>query len=137
MMWALAVSIAFSASAQKLKDAEVPVAVKTSFAKQYPGAVTKWEKEDGKYEANFKQAGKTMSALFESNGVFTESEIDIKVANLPATVLAYVKANYKGKAIKESAKITKANGNINYEAEVNGIDIIFDGKGKFIKEVKD
>ena len=137
MMSVLAVSIAFSACAQKLKDADVPVAVKTSFAKQYPGAVTKWEKEDGKYEANFKKDGNTMSAMFAPNGVFTESEIDIKVANLPATVLAYVKANYKGKAIKESAKITKANGTINYEAEVNGIDIIFDGKGKFIKEVKD
>ena len=137
MMWTLAVSIALSASAQKLKDVEVPVAVKTSFAKQYPGAVTKWEKEDGKYEANFKQAGKTMSALFESNGVFTESEIDIKVANLPTTVLAYVKANYKGKTIKEGAKITKADGTVNYEAEVNGRDVMFDANGKFIKEVKD
>ncbi len=137
MMSALAVSIAFSACAQKLKDADVPVAVKTSFAKQYPGAVTKWEKEDGKYEANFKKDGKTMSAMFEPNGVFTESEIDIKVADLPATVLAYVKANYKGKTIKEGAKITKADGTVNYEAEVNGMDVMFDANGKFIKEVKD
>jgi len=90
MMSALAVSIAFSACAQKLKDADVPVAVKTSFTKQYPGAVTKWAKEDGKYEANFKKDGNVMSAIFEPNGVFTESEIDIKVANLPATVLAYL-----------------------------------------------
>jgi hypothetical protein len=78
-----------------------------------------------------------MSAMFAPNGVFTESEIDIKVANLPATVLAYVKANYKGKTIKEGAKITKADGTVNYEAEVNGMDVMFDANGKFIKEVND
>ena len=137
MMSVLAVSIAFSACAQKLKEADVPVAVKTSFTKQYPGTVAKWEKEDGKYEAGFKKDGNSMSVLFESNGTMTESEVDIKVADLPATVLAYVQENYKGKKIKEGAKITKADGTVNYEAEVNGMDVIFDANGKFIKEVKD
>ena len=43
----------------------------------------------------------------------------------------------KGKNIKEGAKITKADGTVNYEAEVNGTDVIFDASGKFIKEAKD
>ena len=126
-------SIAFTASAQKTDAGKVPAAVKTSFAKQYPGVATKWEKENGKYEASFKKDGNTMSALFEKNGTMTESETDIKVSALPAAVLAYVKANYKGKTIKEGAKITKADGTVMYEAEVDGKDVIFDNNGKFVK----
>jgi hypothetical protein len=40
-----------------------------------------------------------------------------------------VEKNYKGATIKETAKSQKANGEINYEAEVNGKDLIFDSKG--------
>ena len=123
--------------AQKLDASKVPEVVKTAFAKQYPGTVAKWEKEGNKYEAGFKQNGNSMSVLFQENGTMTESEMDIKISELPATVLAYVKEHYKGKSIKEGAKITKADGTIMYEAEVNGKDVIFDANGKFLKEMKD
>ena len=137
MIMAFAVSsIGFAASAQKIKTDQVPAKVKTSFAKQYPGAEVKWEKEAGNYEASFIKDGSVMSALYEANGTMTESEKDIKVSELPATVLAYVKANYKGKTVKEAAIITKADGTTTYEAEINGKDVIFDANGKFIKEMK-
>jgi Putative beta-lactamase-inhibitor-like, PepSY-like len=128
---------AFFVNAQKMDASKVPAAVKAGFSKQYPGVTAKWEKEIGKYEANFKQNGNTMSALFEANGTMIESEMDIAVSALPAAVLAYVKVHYKGKSIKEGAKITKADGTVNYEAEVNGKDVIFDAGGKFLKEAKD
>jgi len=137
MMSAWFVTIAFAACAQKLDAAKVPAAVKASFTKQYPGVTPKWEMEDGKYEASFKKGSEAMSAMFEPNGTFTESEADIKVAALPAAVLAYIKEHYKGKIIKEGAKITKADGTVNYEAEVNGKDVIFDMNGNFLKEMKD
>ena len=137
MLPAFVAAIGFSACGQKITADKVPAAVKVSFAKKYPGAVAKWEKEGGKYEAGFKENGNTMSALFEAGGAMTESEMDIKVNTLPAAVLAYVKQNYPGKTIKEGAKITKADGTINYEAEVSGTDVIFDAKGKFLKEVKE
>ena len=136
MMSALIAVIGFSACAQKLDASKVPDAVKAAFAKKYPGITAKWEKEDGRYEAGFKQNSNTMSALFEANGTMTESEMDIKVGDLPASVQAYVKDHYKGKNIKEGAKITKADGTVNYEAEVDGKDVIFDSNGKFLKEVK-
>ncbi len=137
MMMVFAVSsIGFAACAQKIKADQVPAKVKASFAKQYPGTEVTWEKEAGKFEAGFKKDGSVMSALYEANGSMTESEKDIKVSALPATVLAYVKANYKGKTIKEAAIITKADGTVTYEAEVNGKDVIFDSNGKFIKEMK-
>jgi Skp family chaperone for outer membrane proteins len=131
-------AIAFQAKAQKLDASKVPATVKAAFAKQYPKITSvKWEMEDGKYEASFKQDGKSMSTLQDSNGNITETEVDIKVADLPASVTSYVKQHYKGKAIKEGARITKANGEINYEAEVGGTDVIFDANGKFIKEEKE
>lgn len=127
----------FCATAQKLKASKVPEIVKASFAKQYPGITAAWEKEGGKYEAGFKKNSSTMSALFEPNGTMTESEISIKASVLPVAALAYVKKHYKGKSIKEGAKITKADGTINYEAEVNGKDVIFDAKGNFLKVTRD
>ena len=129
--------INIAASAQNIQAAKVPAKVKTTFAKQYPGTAVKWEKENNKYEASFSKDGNVMSALYEANGTMTESEKDIKVTSLPATVLAYVKANYKGKTIKEAAIITKADGTVTYEAQVSGKDLIFDANGKFIKEMKD
>ena len=78
-----------------------------------------------------------MSVLITPAGVITETEMDIKISTLPAVVQNYLKEHYTGKEIKEAAKITKADGTINYEAEVGGTDIIFGADGKFIKETKD
>lgn len=127
----------FTACGQKTDASKVPAAVKASFAKKFPGVTVRWEKENNQYEAGFKQNGKTMSALFETNGTLTETEMDIKASSLPAAVLSYIKEHYNGKVIKEAAKITKADGTVNYEAEVSGKDVIFDSNGKFLKEVKD
>jgi uncharacterized lipoprotein NlpE involved in copper resistance len=119
------------------KHINVPVAVKNSFVKLYPGTNAKWEKEDAKYESNFKRDGHNMSALFAEDGSLEETEMDIAISDLPATVAEYVKAHHTGATIKEAAKITKANGDINYEAEVKGTDLIFDNDGNFIKGQKD
>ena len=136
-MAVVGISMAISACAQKLDASQVPAAVKASFEKKYPGITVKWEKEDGKYEASFKQGGNDISAMFEPNGTFTESEVEMKVADLPASISAYVKEHYKGKTIKGGAKITKADGTVNYEAAVSGRDVIFDANGKFLKETED
>ena len=114
-----------------------PAAVKKAFAKNFPNTtVKKWDKEDGKYEANFTKDGKTMSATFDANGALEETETDIKISELPASVADYVKANYKGATIKEAAMIVRGNDKM-YEAEVKGKDLLFDTNGKFIKEEQD
>jgi cytochrome c-type biogenesis protein CcmE len=129
--------IFFTACAQNLDASKIPAAAKSSFEKQYPGVAVKWEKEDGKYEVHFKQNGNMMSVLMDEKGVITETELYIRVTDLPATILAYVKEHYKRKTIKEGAKITKTDGTINYEVEVSGKDVIFDTNGKFLKKEKD
>ena len=134
---ALAITVGLTASSQKIKESEVPNPVKVTFAKLYPGSTPKWEKEGTNYEAGFKKEGKSMSVVIQPNGTMTESELSIKAEELPSAVLAYLKANYRDKKIKETAKITKADGTVNYEAEIEGKDVIFDKDGKFIKEIKD
>ncbi|MFL9484019.1 PepSY-like domain-containing protein [Chitinophagaceae bacterium LWZ2-11] len=135
---AFAVITIGSAQAQKVDASKVPDVVKTSFAKQFPSVTAvKWEKEKGDFEAGFKSNGKEMSALFTVAGVLKESEVAIKVTELPDAVTNYVKEHYKGKTVKGAAKITTAAGVVKYEAEVNGKDVMFDQTGKFLEEVKD
>jgi hypothetical protein len=123
-----------AATAQKLATSKVPAAVKASFAKVHPNvkAVT-WEKEKIDYEAGFEISGKEMSENYSAAGILLESETEIKAADLPKEVIAYVSSHYKGTKIKEAAKITKAGGLVIYEAEVNGKDLMFDPKGNPVK----
>jgi hypothetical protein len=96
-------------SAQKIDTSKVPGAVKAMFGKQFPGAVAEWEKQNGNYEAGFKQAGHQMSALSDANGNMKESETKINRSELPISW---------------------------YEAEVSKMDILFDVVGNFIKELR-
>ena len=113
-----------------------PTAVQSSFEKDHPKATrVNWNREDQNFEANFIENKNVMSAVYNSSGELQETEIEISKGNLPANVLTYIQQHYKGN-IKEAAKITKRNGDINYEAEVNDKDVIFDKDGHFIKEQK-
>lgn len=123
--------------AQKIDEAKVPAAAKSSFMKQFPGTKAKWEKEGNDFEAGFDKGGKKMSAVFTADGTWKETETSIAVSALPATVQQYVKKNYPSDKIKEAAEIKKADGSVVYEAEVKGTDLLFDSNGTFIKSNKD
>ena len=129
--------IALFARGQKLNESQIPATVKATFQKQYPSVKASWNKEDANYEANFKQSGKAMSAVIDKNGTIVETETDIPVTDLPKSAQDYIKKNYPGTKIEEAARIVKANGEVNYEAEVHHKDVIFDANGKYIKEAKD
>jgi len=128
-----------AAMAQKTNSAHIPLAVKNAFTTAYPAVKTvKWEKEKGDFEAGFMQGSNKMSAVFKADGSQVESEMEIKPDALPAAVIVYVKRHYKSATIKEAAKITNsASGEIMYEAEVKGTDLLFDSVGKFKKIARD
>jgi len=130
-------TVALSACGQKLKESQVPAAVRVAFQKQYPNTKASWDKEDANYEVNFKKNGKEMSAIIEESGTIVETETMISVSELPLSISDYMTKHYKGVKVKEAAKIVKANGEVNYEAEIAHKDIVFDGNGKFIKEEKE
>ena len=123
--------------AQKMQEKNVPANVKSTFQKKYPTAKeVKWDKEGEKYEASFDLNKTDNSVLMDGQGNIIETEVEIELNQLPKGVLEYVKANYKGQKVKEAAKITDAKGTVTYEAEIKGMDILFDSTGKFIKEIK-
>jgi len=131
----LSFSLTTTLTAQKVKSADVPQAVKSALLKKYPSAsnVT-WEKEKGNFEANW--GGKSKednSVVFTPDGSFVEMVVAIPVANLPLGVVTYIKAHYPGSKITEAGKVTDAKGKISYEAEVKGKDLIFDQQGNFVK----
>ena len=133
-----AICIGLFAQEREAKSITPPGNVKAAFEKTFTGtSKVKWEKEGNDYEVNFMQQKKEMSAVFDSKGEWKETEEEIAVASLPAAAASYVKSHYNGAKIKEAAKITKAGGVVNYEAEVNKMDVVFDGQGNFIKEEKD
>jgi hypothetical protein len=123
--------------AQKMQEQDVPTPVKTSFQKNFPQAkIDKWEKEGVNFEAEFELNKSEQSVLFDAQGSIIETEIEIEISQLPNGVLDYVKTNYKGQSVKEAAKITDTKGTVTYEAEIKGMDLLFDSNGKFIKEIK-
>lgn len=131
-------ALATIALAQGTDKAMPPAAAKTAFAKAFPGAEkARWGKEKKAYEVDFNLGSRKMSALYDKAGVLQETEEDIRPEALPGTVTSYVKTHYPKNHITEAAKITKPNGEVNYEAEVNKKDLIFDASGKFIREEKD
>lgn len=134
----LSITVVFC-NEQELQEKDVPAAVREALQKQFPEAKNvEWTKEVGKFEASFKHNEKETSAQFTEAGIAEETEVEIKKEELPASVLSYISANHKGAKIKEAAKITKASGEIIYEAEVKGKDLLFDSTRKFLmaKEAK-
>ncbi|MEO6488540.1 MAG: PepSY-like domain-containing protein [Ferruginibacter sp.] len=125
-----------SIDAQTIDASKVPAIVKEGFAKHFAGVSGKWEKERDMYEVSFKQNNNKMSALFDANGTITETEMAINSKDLPEPVITYINGHYKGKKIEEASKITKADGTVIYEAEVDEADLLFDVNGKFIKVEK-
>jgi len=117
----------------------IPDAAKKSLAKTYPTAKDiKWEKENGNYEAGFKQDGKELSLIIDAKGNILETESAIKPTDLPPSALSYLKTKFGSNLkIKDAASIKKADGKIVFEAEVKGLDYLFDTNGKFIKTAKD
>lgn len=130
-----ALMIGFSACGQKLKEKDVPAAVKAKFTSLYPNVTdVDWSKEHGAYEAEFDVNKNEASVNIDSLGNLIETENEIEVSALPAAVNTYFSSNVPGEKIKEAAKMTDAKGVVTYEAEVKGADYIFDAQGNFIKK---
>jgi hypothetical protein len=63
-----------------------------------------------------------------------QKESEIGISALPQPIVNYVLQNMSGKKIKEASIITMADGTINYEAEVDETDYIFDASGNLISK---
>lgn len=136
-------AIQFNATAQKIAETAVPLAVKESVNKMYANPkVDKWEIEDGNYEASFIAKGTvkavSSSALFTADGKFLQFEYAITANEVPEAAKNYVATNFPGKTMSEMTKIKTVTGAVTYEIEVDEKDYIFDSNGNYLKmEEKD
>ena len=126
------------ADAQRLTKKHVPAAVKEAFSDAHPTVKdVDWSKDGSNYEVEFDVKKMDNSFTYDATGKLVETEIEILASDLPKGVLEYLKKNYHEDEVKESSKITDATGNVTFEAEVKGMDLLFDDRGSFIKSVKD
>jgi hypothetical protein len=137
----LALGVGFShVYGQKINESEVPVAVRSAFAKAHPTAKeVKWEKEKGAFEVNFDQDKKDMSNVLDANGAILEEETEMVGEELPAAVRGALLKDFATFKVTEAAKIL-AKGVTTFEAEVekgnDHFDLIFDTQGKLLKKIK-
>ncbi|MDQ3015315.1 MAG: hypothetical protein M3R25_01140 [Bacteroidota bacterium] len=135
---ALGISVCLYGCAQTGAHVDVPAVVKTKFATMYPGAGhTVWEMEDGNYEAEFKVDKVETSAIYNGEGILQQTESEMEVALLPQSVRDYVSSTLGNKKIDGAAKIVHQDGKLQYEAEVDKKDFIFDANGQFVGQEED
>jgi len=129
----LAVLFCASNSLQAQKD--LPPAVQTAFAQQFPDATdVEWEMEDdGNWEIEFELGEDESTATFNAEGKWLETETEIAVDDLPEAI----RAALKGQKIREAARILKSDGATVYEVEIGNQDRLYDAGGKLLMEDKD
>jgi hypothetical protein len=99
---------------------KVPAVVSAAFTKQFPAAnKVKWGKENAKeYEAEFELNGKKISANYDMQGNWKETETEIPVSDLPGAVAKSIQAKYPGAVISGADKTEQPSGKIIYEANI-------------------
>ncbi|HLP49380.1 MAG TPA: PepSY-like domain-containing protein [Chitinophagales bacterium] len=143
MLWAVGLLISAGLSAQKINNDKVPAAVMSAFKAKFP-AVTNatWELESKtEYEASFKLNGTEVSANFDNTGKWLETETEIKIADLPAAILATLLKDFAGYKVEEAAKIESVKTGSCYEAELKKdnetFDALFAADGKLLSKTKE
>jgi len=137
---AIALLVTGFAQAQKLKESEVPKAVKDSFAKRFPNLKgVEWSKEsETEFEAEFKNAGKEQSANFDQAGKWLVTETEIKKADLPQAVQASIAKEFAGYKVEEVEKVETANDGIQYEVALekgeSNYEVLLSADGKVLKK---
>ena len=123
---------------QGLKNEDVPAQVKARFLKLYPSVKNiDWSLEDGKYEGKFNYNKQSMSVQITPKGKLVQKETYLKISELPKAVQDYLAKNYAGVDFEKASKKTDAKGILFYQAETKEKTLLFNSKGKFIKEEKE
>lgn len=127
-----------SARAQNLKESDVPSQVKSKFNAMNPNVNNvRWERNDGRFEAEFDEDSLETSVYFNGDGTYIKTEKEISISLLPSKARDFVLTNHPGKNIREAEIVTNASGSISYEAEIDNIDYYFDSDGNLLRKRSD
>ena len=125
-----------TACGQNQSEEKIPEAVRTSFTTKFPEAKNvQWDREnDASYEAEFKSGKQEVSATFNTEGTWIETETIIKKSALPEAVQSALARDYSMYKVNEAAKIEMAQNEIRYEAEIEkgeeSFDVLYSADGK-------
>jgi len=116
--------------AQKISKDKVPAPVQKAFQSKFPNVTgVKWEMENkNSYEAAFSQSNYKMTATFDNDGKWMETEMAMDPAKLPQAILQTISKQFAGYMIKEVAETETPDKGWFYEADLK--------KGKEIVEVQ-
>lgn len=125
-----------------INQTEVPQEVMDAFSMKYPDAKkVDWEmEEEGEYEAEFILEGKKMSANFNSNGQWLQTERAISHQDLPQAVQVAILQEFPGYTTEEAEHLTTPDLPEGYEVELQNkkddveIEAVFDSKGSLLKK---
>jgi len=110
---------------------------KKAFTAKFPNAKNvHWGKESAHvFEAEFTLDGTRMSANFDEQGNWKETETPISKGNVPTTVMQSMQKNYSQATLRQAYKVAQP-GRIVYEMEVkmggHNRELVFSSKGKVI-----
>lgn len=130
----------YTAFAQKMKQAQVPTAVVQSFKSKFASAKKmRWERESAtEFEVNFTQNGQSLSAKFNQDGQWLETEAEIKAADLPEAVRTSMAKNFKGYKADEIERVETADKGLIYEMELEigkeKLEVQFSPEGTVLKK---
>ncbi len=137
----LAIFFSGTLLAQQAAQTDIPVAVTSAFTTKFPDASeTKWKKnKSGKYEADFRLAGKKAEAKFTADGKWDSTKKRVEASQLPAAASSYVQQNYASHTIdqvewKEEADASKNEYEVKLKKDQAETELVFDGAGKFVKK---
>ena len=140
ILFSVACLVAGLADGQKMKDSNVPEAVKAAFAKNFPKAKeVKWSKEGTSgFEAEFEIAEVEQSANFDKAGKWLETETEIKKSELPQAVQAAIAKEFSGFTVDEPEKVESPGNTLLYEVELKKgkvrYEVQFSADGKVVKK---
>ena len=111
-----------------------------AFTKQFPKAqdVT-WDSLDVGVVANFSNGKDICKAFYDAKGNFQHVTILMTFETLPLGIQSYIKKKYKTDVVPVAQLVNDGNNKmyqVEIETSTDYISLEFDGKGKFLKEIK-
>lgn len=131
---AVFLGFAFSSCGQKVPASEIPSVVLNALTTKYAGSSDPdWEKNGNNYEAEFKYKGSELEVLLDSSGTVLMQKKEIAEKDIPATVMAAIKENYREYGIDEAELLEKA-GITFYQVELEAgskkdLKLVFNANG--------
>lgn len=129
--------IVSGATGQKLVMTDVPQEVLSAFKKSNPACSTsEWNMDNTNYQVKYCAGDKrTRIQTYTKSGTLIVHDPKVAIATLPPGVKVYLDKNHPGLTVDKVIKMTRADGVVNYDVEVNGTDLIFDSKGNHLQSL--